>query len=81
MKLKATKSKSPLKAQTQKTGYFCSELIAAAYKDIGLLDPLISASQYLPGIFFLQCEILKTSKKRKFFNGKKFETCARSNTF
>eukprot|EP00357_Protocruzia_adherens_P033023 CAMPEP_0115000164 /NCGR_PEP_ID=MMETSP0216-20121206/16592_1 /TAXON_ID=223996 /ORGANISM="Protocruzia adherens, Strain Boccale" /LENGTH=592 /DNA_ID=CAMNT_0002365205 /DNA_START=36 /DNA_END=1814 /DNA_ORIENTATION=+ len=31
--------------------FFCSELIAAAYKEIGILPPELSASQYWPGSF------------------------------
>jgi len=31
--------------------YFCSELIAAAYKRVGLLSPEISSSSYWPGKF------------------------------
>ena len=30
-------------------GYFCSELVAAAYKKIGLLEARKSSSQYWPG--------------------------------
>jgi len=32
-----------------KTGFFCSELVAAAYKELGLLDSQISATTYWPG--------------------------------
>lgn len=35
----------------QKKGFFCSELIAAAYKKQGLLDPVKAASKYWPGDF------------------------------
>ena len=31
------------------SGFFCSELVAAAYKELGLLDPHVSAAQYWPG--------------------------------
>lgn len=31
--------------------YFCSELIAAAYKRAELLSPIIASSTYWPGIF------------------------------
>jgi uncharacterized protein YycO len=31
--------------------YFCSELVASAYKCIGLLPTEVSASQYWPGNF------------------------------
>ncbi len=31
--------------------YFCSELVASAYKCIGLLDKQVSATQYWPGNF------------------------------
>lgn len=34
-------------------GFFCSELVAAALKKMGLLDPKISSSQYWPGKFFI----------------------------
>ena len=31
--------------------YFCSELVASLFKNLGLLPPEISASQYFPGSF------------------------------
>jgi len=36
---------------SEKNGYFCSELIAAIYKVIGLLPRHIKSSQYFPGSF------------------------------
>ena len=35
--------------KTEHKGFFCSELIAAAYKLVGLLDQKKAASRYLPG--------------------------------
>jgi hypothetical protein len=32
-------------------GYFCSELVAAFYKRLGLLPESVSASKYWPGSF------------------------------
>ena len=32
-------------------GYFCSELIAATYKILGILPKQISSAQYWPGTF------------------------------
>ena len=37
--------------------YFCSELIASAYKRIGLLPSDISATQYWPGTFSIASDI------------------------
>ena len=34
-------------------GFFCSELVAAVYKTIGLLDPKVASTQYWPGIYLL----------------------------
>jgi len=36
---------------TDDKSYFCSELVASAYKCLGLLPKEISASQYWPGNF------------------------------
>jgi len=33
-------------------GFFCSELVASAYKNAGLLDAAISSVRYLPGKIF-----------------------------
>jgi len=30
-------------------GFFCSELVAAAYKSVGLLNPFVASTRYLPG--------------------------------
>ena len=38
--------------------FFCSELVAAAYKDLGFLDPVKASSKYWPGSF--------AAKNRKF---------------
>jgi len=37
--------------ETDKTHFCCSELVAAAYKDLGILRPDIDAVVYLPGSF------------------------------
>ena len=39
-------------ASKNRKGYFCSELVAAAYKSLGLIDTRISCSQYWPGLIF-----------------------------
>jgi hypothetical protein len=42
------------KAETEarkNQGYFCSELVAAAYKKIGVLEANKSSAQYWPGNF------------------------------
>jgi hypothetical protein len=36
---------------TEKSTFFCSELVAASYKRLGLLPAKVSASQYWPGAF------------------------------
>jgi len=41
----------PDKLPSDKKGYFCSELIAAAYKEMGLLPEHPPASKYYPGHF------------------------------
>jgi len=38
-------------APNPEEGFFCSELVASAYKNAGLLDANISSVRYLPGIF------------------------------
>ena len=46
------KSKKPSKkAPAEKKGFFCSELIAAAYVRLGLLPENVAASYYWPGNF------------------------------
>ena len=42
-------SKENKKNKIQSKGYFCSELIAAAFKHVNLLDKKLSSSQYWPG--------------------------------
>ena len=37
--------------EVEKQGFFCSELVAALYKKLGLVDPEKSTSQYYPGTF------------------------------
>jgi len=41
--------------------YFCSELVASAFKRIGLLPPDVSATQYWPSNFSVdsKCELLR----------------------
>ena len=45
--------------------FFCSELVAAAYKRIGLLDPYKAASTYWPGDFSQEDK----KKEIKLLNG------------
>lgn len=47
-----------LKPGAQEEGFFCSELVAAAYKAVGLLDPFVASSRYLP-VSFSQKKALK----------------------
>ena len=42
--------KSIAAAPNPEEGFFCSELVASAYKNAGLLDANISSVRYLPGI-------------------------------
>jgi len=42
------------KTARKNEGYFCSELVAAGYKRLGLLDEQKASSQYWPGTFFLK---------------------------
>ena len=56
MKYKLTASKLLRKkfkndAEDTDKSYFCSELVASAYKRLGLLPKEVSASQYWPGSF------------------------------
>ncbi len=46
-------------------GYFCSELIASAYKTLGLLPRHISSAQYWPGTFSAEGK-LKLEKGARF---------------
>ena len=57
IKLKDPKA-SPTLPKLPKSGYFCSELIAAAYKELGLLDQTISASQYWPGFCLINSHLI-----------------------
>jgi len=43
--------KSAEELQSQEEGFFCSELVAAAYKSAGLLDASIASTRYLPVSF------------------------------
>jgi len=45
----AAKKEAP--ADAAKEGFFCSELIAAAYKSVGLLNPFVASTRYLPVSF------------------------------
>jgi hypothetical protein len=47
-----------VKYVAEKNGYFCSELIAAIYKLIGLLPRHIRSSQYLPGSFSAESNLV-----------------------
>ena len=49
----------------EKKGYFCSELVASAFKSIGLLDSRLSSCQYWPGTF-------SSEKKIKLNHGYRF---------
>ena len=55
--VKESKKKKP-----QSKGYFCSELIAAAYKHVKLIDKKLASSQYWPGTF-------SSEKNLKLLNG------------
>ena len=46
-------------------GYFCSELIASAYKIIGVLPKQISSAQYWPGTFSAEGK-LKLQNEARF---------------
>ena len=48
--MKFTSKLGPQKEETERT-FFCSELVAKAYKELGLLEPAKSATQYWPGCF------------------------------
>ncbi len=48
--------------------YFCSELVASAYKRLGLLDKDLAASKYWPGDFSSEDQ----SRGVKLLNGSKF---------
>lgn len=47
---------------TSDKSYFCSELVASAYKCMGLLPKEIAASQYWPGTFSNKGGLQLTSK-------------------
>ena len=47
------------------TSVFCSELVAAAFKRMGLLDPARSASTYIPADFSTPQALSKRKKKSK----------------
>lgn len=46
---KPKKSEGNDQSKSSQEGFFCSELVAAAYKAAGLLDPIIASSRYFPG--------------------------------
>jgi hypothetical protein len=33
---------------SEKNSYFCSSLVAKLYKKLGLLDPVVSSTRYMP---------------------------------
>jgi uncharacterized membrane protein len=47
----------------EKTSYFCSSLVAKLYKTLGLLDPKVSSSRYMPYDF-------SDKEKLNILNGK-----------
>ncbi len=48
---------------SEKTSYFCSSLVAKLYKKLGLLDPKVSSSRYMPYDF-------SDKEKLSILNGK-----------
>ena len=56
-KLFKRKSIILLDPMLRKEGYFCSELVAACYKVMGLIDPKKSCTQYWPVTFSSQKKI------------------------
>jgi len=51
-------------AYKDKETFFCSSLVACLYKCMGLIDPVVSSTQYLPSSFGEKnkLEILSTGK-------------------
>lgn len=48
---KAMRSQSVLEFDNEEKTFFCSELVAAAYKHMGLLRDSVASSKYVPGSF------------------------------
>lgn len=49
--IKNIAAKKDAPAVAGQDGFFCSELVAAAYKSVGLLNPFVASTRYLPGNF------------------------------
>lgn len=49
--------------------YFCSELVAAVYKRVGILPENVNASEYIPKDFGLMCDRSSGFNLYKFFYG------------
>jgi len=54
-------------AGNSQEGFFCSELVAAAYKSVGLLNPFVASTRYLP-VSFSQKKGLKLLRDARLSN-------------